>query len=390
MPIRANPYQADAGQYNAIGQGINNLGQAFLAANDPLAGARAEQAAWAARANREKVMDAMDARGGRGQLGELLRTFDPTGDHRELFAQGVGSGAMDPDDLGGLFRTMMANFGGSDEQVARSFAGAGDAIGVDDAFSLGGRDQVAGRNHQYDVARDQATPTLNEALGRQFMAGQLGVQDIYPNRFAAANKYNAEAGQVGAPGSRDELMAWTAIHDSPEAAGALRPHLYGPGGGAGGPGGADGLGGVDELAATRRSALGEAADEAINNYATDLGLDPSDIPTQLRGALLDGAVRMMLDDSAADPRAAVSQLWQQFGMGAEPRGLFGRGRELVYDQEAMGGGDTQLAQPDAPRHSDPNLTAAVSAVARGADPRAVRERLMQHGYTDGQIAEAGL
>lgn len=293
MARSPNPfYQANSGPYEAVGQGISNLGQLF-APPDPVRGAQAEQAAWAARQSRENVTDLRDARSGRESMGDLFGNYDPgTGDpgyqqlSQQAIAQGIGSGAMDPDALGTLFRVGAANMGGvSDEQLGRAVVGSGTMIGQDQGVSLPDRENIAGRN----FGNEQALQGQQDAAAMQRLQATL------------ANER------------------------------ALETMGGGSGGGEGGLGSE-----FDPLAATRLSDLEASAEEAINNYADDLGLDPGALPPELRTWLLDSTVQGIRAGNYPSPRAAAGALWQQAVRGTrEDSGIpfvpFDSSTELDYE-----------------------------------------------------------
>lgn len=357
MARTANPYRVDAGPYSGVGEGLSNLANVFLNSQpDPAKQAQAEAYAWRGRESRENVLDARDARQGRFQLGDVLRSFDPNADNRELYAQGVGTGAMDVDDLGQLMLGMNANFGGSDDQVARSLLGTGTALGEDDFVSRDDREMGRQRNSDNRIREDRAVMTLNQRLGDAFASGQMGLEDIYgaqhPDRYASAAETRAE-------------MA--------------------------GGGGGDGAGEVDWLAATRRATVEEQMNEAIDNLAVDLGLEPGQVPPDLRTGILRQGMSGITAGDFDSPRRAAGELWQQAVRGTrEEGGLLGLGGDTVLDYEAPPAAQPRPMPAQDGTGGDPTLSEAAQAIAQGADPAAVRDRLYQMGYTDDQLAREGL
>ncbi len=380
-----NPYHAEAGQYNAIGQGVNNLANAFLTLNDPARQAKGEALAWRARESRENVIDTQDARQGRHSLGDILRTFDPQADNRALYASGVGSGALDPAGLNTLFRGMTANFGGSDDQTLRSVIGAGGTVGENDAFSLGDREAVAERNAVNDIRLDTASQSINEVLGGKLRSGEIGMGELfrsqYPNRYASADKTRAEAAAGGDPfglsagqkryrealdGFREQLSPMLVSLGVPmDNDGNVRTDLLPPG--------------YFEEAiriaadAARADQFNRADEYYLENALRQIGQvptgyeeDASNIPFYAPEELTLGAPSEPVD-------AHFARLFQQAQPGAAQPGT---------------APPPSLAQPGA--QPDPTLQEAVAAITRGADPAAVRDRLFQMGYTDDQLEGAGL
>lgn len=154
MPRGPNPYFAPSGQYEGIAQSINNLGQAFLAGNDPLRKAQGEQAAWGARTSMEEVKDSMAAREGRQELGNFFSNYDPeTYAPQQVIGQAVASNAYNPDDLGQLMLVAAGNLQGmSDEQKAGALLGTGETLGENEFVSVGDREGGRQSNFQNDMA----------------------------------------------------------------------------------------------------------------------------------------------------------------------------------------------------------------------------------------------
>lgn len=387
MARAPNPYLADAGQYNGIAEGVNNLANVFMNSGpDPAKAAQAQAYAWRGRESRENVMDAQDARQGRFQLGDTLQNFDPAGDNRELFTQGIGSGAMDVDGLGKLMLAMNANFGGSDEQVGRSLVGTGSALGEDDFMSLDDREMGRQRNSDNRIREDRAVMSLDQRLGDAFGRGQMSLEDIYgakhPDRYANAAETRGEGGAGGggpfglSPDQNRYLDAQGTMRDE------LGPILQGYGVPTDGDGN------------LRTDLLPPGYFEGVMQQATDAAR--ADNFTRDISFYLDNAVRSQ-EQVPSGYTDDDNMLW---GLGSEKleMGAPQQGPDQAFGALFGGQQNTPVAQPRptpaqpvAPAPGgDPTLQEAAEAVAQGADPAAVRERLFQMGYTDDQLAGGGL
>ncbi|MDT4805070.1 hypothetical protein FQZ97_378690 [compost metagenome] len=104
---------------------------------------------------------------------------------------------------------------------------------------------------------------------------------------------------------------------------------------------------------------------ALNRMAPPSPLAPKPSPQRQGIAvdrIVDNAVAQIMPPTGAKPPAS------------KPQGI-------------VAGGSVP---PAAPSIADPSIAAAQSAIARGADPAAVRQRLKAAGYTDQQLRAAGL
>lgn len=334
MARGANPYYADAGQYNGIAEGLSNLGQAFLQGSDPVRKAQAEQAAWQARTARERVLDSQQARQGRQTVGDMFSNYDPaTYSPADIIGTSIGSGALDPGDIGRLMLVGAGNLPGmSDEQRAGALVGVGQTIGENQGVSLGDREGIADRNQ-------------DNAVQLQGM------------RDAAA-------------------MARTQA----TIAGAMDRHLT--------PKAGSGAGGaLDPMDATRLADLEGDAYKAIDTFAEGLGLDPASLPPELRTYLGNEAVNAA---RAGQPlRGTIGSLFDSANVRMEDTNSWWPGGDALQ-YEIPGAAGTSGGPSQAPAGGDQLLLEAQDAVSRGADPAAVRERLYSAGYTDDQIAQAGL
>lgn len=307
MARRYSPYYANEGRYGGVGQAVGNLGALFADMNDPSREIAADRAAWAARRDREDVIDTTQSRQGRGEIADMFAQFDPeTYDPRQVLAAGVRNNAYDPNELGDLFMVASGNLPGMDDaQRAGAYVGTGQTISPDDAFSIPGRDTVANRNFGYDM--DELRVEEQGKMDRE-MAG-------------IRNK----------PLSRDQLMASLFMQD-PELAAEARPALYGEGSGSG----------TDpSLQAGRWADLEADVDEAINLLAGDLGFeDAAAIPPDLRSKLLNDSMELVREGQMT-PRNALSQVLPRYNVRAEdPTTLFNPGSwfsgpEVQYDEPAM-------------------------------------------------------
>lgn len=317
MARQPNPYYADAGRLNPVNQGLTNLaqvGQMFLSGPDPRTRAATLSSAWDARRNREEVTDIVDRRGGRQQLGDVFAGYQPdTYDPRQVLGTALRSGAMDPEDLGTLFRVAAGNLPGmSDQQRAGAVIGAGGRIGPDSAFSIGDRESVAGRN----AANEQALRQMREAAAMERLQYETGAE--------------AEQG----PTSRDELLTSLFMNEGPDAAGQARTALYGESGGASAN---------PWLEATRRSNVEGDVETVLNSMIEGMGLESGAVPPELRTQIVREAMRGIQEGST--PTAEVGRLLQQLNVRAEDPGWF-RDPRLVYD-EAPGAPAAAAAPSDA-------------------------------------------
>lgn len=363
MPRTANPYMADAGQYNGIGEGISNLANVFLNSQpDPVKSAQAQAAAWQGRERRENVQDTVDARRGRQDLGNLLRTFDPGADNRGMFATGVGTGSMEVGDIGKLFHMMQANFGGTDSQVGRSHVGTGGVIGTGDGFSLDDREGIRAS----DFSNDQALQGQKDAASMQ------RVQAALANNLA-----------------RERIKR-------------------------GGSGGTGDLGNMDWLGVTRQGDVrGDMVTEALNILG-EMGLPYDAESEQYNTALLEqaapGLFSEVLDNAWAEmqrdsvggvPRRAPTSYVNEsirrrvggLDYQAGEDNLVFPDKEERFEIRPPNPARVSFTQTPPPTQGDEGsqiLRDAVDAVGKGADPNAVRERLYGMGYTDSQLSEVGL
>lgn len=247
-----NPFQATT----PLGQGISNLGAALLSGPTP---AEAEQArltnallrARTADAN-NSAADAAAIRNAQVDLGTLFgqvpvqrrATSAPVADpgvagparaRAATAAENTRSGARQffddlpaniatagaplissTGDLGDMFRFIAANSPGfSDNDVVRAMAGAGNAIGVNEAVSLPGQDRVRAANLAGDISQDAAriaaTPLTESQVKGGILAGQpadvrnltVGPTFAQVRGGAAQNAIAASNGQTP-PVSQDE------------------------------------------------------------------------------------------------------------------------------------------------------------------------------------------
>lgn len=331
-----NPYFAPAGQYTGIAEGFTNLGEAFLSANDPLNNARAEQAAWAARKSREDVADTYDQRDGRQAMADLYQNYDAaTYDPRAIMSAAVRSNAYKPSDLGELMLVGAGNLPGmTDEQRVGSLVGTGKVVGADQGVSLADREAIAARNAMNDQAKAVATsnPSRDQVIANLFMTRGAG---------AAAD-------------ARDAMYF--------QSSGA-QPNPW--------------------LEAERRSKLEGHADGVIDQLAKNMGVDSSGVPAGLRTRVLQGAMGQI--ENGSTPSSAVGQLFSDYGVEAAGTGWFDGDPRLTYAEP-----QAAPVQVVAPAAQGGVLQEAFSAVQQGADPAAVRQRLVQMGYTEQQLSEAGI
>ena len=182
-------------------------------------------------------------------------------------AYGVGAG-FKPDQIGDLFRVILANYGGSDPQLARAVVGAGGMIGENQAVSLADRESVAARNQAGEIAQIFAKPVQTSAGARTDFA------DGRPTVFGSPTESTAKGGLV------TTLAGGGAI--PPDA----RALLFGDRGFSLTPG----QGRYDEngnLVAERANRPGAASVKAVQDAQSPTGWSFADVATgevKLRGA----------------------------------------------------------------------------------------------------------
>lgn len=286
MPRGINPYYADAGSYDAIGQGVNNLASLFLQTPDAARGAQADALAWRARESREGVRDAQRARAGQHELADIFENYTPeTYDPRAVMGAALRNNVYkDPSALGNLFLAAAGNLPGmTDDQRVGAMVGTGRPL-----------------SSTSSVSREHQTALLDNAARREIEV--------------------AQAKGAGRPLSRDELVADTAVREGAEAAARLRERLYGGRGSDTNP----------LLDATRRADLERDVDETITIYAEDMGLEPSQVTPATRTRLLGEAMERVLGGQT--PRNAVGDLFTQLNARAEGTGLFDGDPRLAIDE----------------------------------------------------------
>lgn len=109
---------------------------------------------------------------------------------------GAAASAGKYSQIGDLFRAMMANTPGtSDNAVIRSMAGAGTAIGENQAVSLPGQDAVRAANAQNDLTKAVAVENAKPLTYAQVRGGMLADAALTPAQqlvvIGAQNPYNA-------------------------------------------------------------------------------------------------------------------------------------------------------------------------------------------------------
>lgn len=304
MARRYNPYYVNEGRYGGVGQAIGNLGQIFADMNDPMRGAAVDRAAWSARRDREDVIDTTMARGGRETLGNIFENYSPeTYSPQQVMAEAVRSNAYDPDDIGTLFQVASGNLPGmSDQQRAGAYTGTGGTIGPDDAFSLEGANDIAMRNAGFDQ-------DLQQIKEQGDYRTAIDVQALKDRND---------------PMSRDQLLASLFMSEGPEAATEAQAALYGRGSG--------GRSGDPWMEAKRRSDIEADVFNTIDTIVTDMGLDPSTVPPELRQQVAEEALAQVRN-SEASPRAAAMAAFQARNPRAEGLGwLFDGSPRLEYDE----------------------------------------------------------
>jgi len=197
MAQRFSPYYANEGRYGGVGKAVGNLGQVFADMNDPSAGIATDRAAWDTRKNMEDVTDTTMARSGRGKAAELILSGDPGGDDmRQLFASVIEGGSYTPSETAKLLQAIQGNIkGATDEERAGAYVGGGGTISPDDAFSIDGRNEVAGRNAGYAQELEALKGANSQAetmMGKRFdLNNPTGRDDTVGSVFRSQG---AEAG----------------------------------------------------------------------------------------------------------------------------------------------------------------------------------------------------
>lgn len=205
MVQRLNPYFANAGQYQGIAEGLTNLGQAFLAGNDPVREAQGISAAYQARQARQEADEQQRISGllqGSQQAFSNADLSDPAARQQAMqtfLANTVGTGQ----NYGNIGDVNLAAGGispGIDESgLGQLFAGSGRAIGENQALSTEGREAVAARN----FGNDQTLQQMRDQAAMQRQQASIAAA----NQRAAASR--AAAAQRAA--SQGDIMATTAL-----------------------------------------------------------------------------------------------------------------------------------------------------------------------------------
>lgn len=149
-----------------IGQAINNMGLALFSGPSPL-----EQQQLAAdmeyrRALTDQALAETRLKqreeSGYADFGTLMSTFaDPASRGPDQLSAALpqllnAATNISPAQASAIARMVVANMGGSDDQTVRALAGAGNPIGVNEAVSLAGQQNVADRNQGYAVDLNDA------------------------------------------------------------------------------------------------------------------------------------------------------------------------------------------------------------------------------------------
>lgn len=180
-----------------LGAAINNLTQAFFSGPTPMEQAESQadidykrQLIASSRLNDESTraeMDSNAAAAGRlgdftGLVGQFWDNYPQDGsvtpddyiraNTDNILGMGIGAG-QEPGKLAELLLALAVPYG-TDAAVARSFVGSGNAIGVNDAFSLAGRDDVANRNSDLAVSEAWSKPLSTDQVIAQALSGDIG------------------------------------------------------------------------------------------------------------------------------------------------------------------------------------------------------------------------
>lgn len=334
-----NPY---ASQYEGAIRAAGELGQQFLKATNPAAGIEAEALGWRANRDRQSVIDSQRERGILENAYNTVRSMDPSafggGDAGRLFQTVIGSaaGRGDYDNLGSANLAI----GGAMPEVdagrlGRLFIGNNNAIGQEDAFGLNDREFVRGEIQDDTLQQDRQQQQADYRLGMD--------KQVYKTRNRLPGSLE-EGAAWGAAGYRNDAM--------PDGPGGMSPeaylfHRYGnvdPSGAPVDSGSGGGAGGADKpdwLDATRREKIESAADEALNLLVEDAGMEPGQVPPELRSAILENTIRRIGQAPDLAPRAVVGELWQQYDVQPQGTGWFDGAPRFEYNLPTPGAAPAQ-------------------------------------------------
>lgn len=173
MARYTNPYYSTPG----LGQAFMGLSQVIN--GDPAAVADAQYQASRQALTEQELADLRAKATARHNVQNRLRTLDPSTLPQmvpSLYGEAYGAG--DYNDLGSALLSMMSNMQAPDAQVARSFVGAGHAIGPTDAFSLPGQDLIR---------RDTERQNVNELATKEAGLGARNAADIQGQNYRYFN-----------------------------------------------------------------------------------------------------------------------------------------------------------------------------------------------------------
>jgi len=143
-------------------------------------GVAADKAGWDSRANRENIIDQTMARDSRGEIADMFADAENYQglQPNQIIAAGVRGNAFDNDydQMAKLFQVSTGNMGGTDEQRAGAYVGGGKTIDVGDAFSLAGQQDIADRDFDYgmDKQDDQQAASMQEVFAKEQAKAQYG------------------------------------------------------------------------------------------------------------------------------------------------------------------------------------------------------------------------
>ena len=198
MPYQQNPYRDP---YGAIGQSLGQLGQAFLSGPSPIEQDR--MAADTAYKNTQGQLAAQQFEeakrnaAAKGKLSQLYTQFlaDPSV-APQLMGAAIDAG-VDPGDIGtaNMFVSALTP-GATEEQLRLAGAASGKALGVNDAYTLGGSQMIRDQN----AANDYRQATSVAGIGADASRDVAGINNrgaLERDMWNARNKpLPVDAGQT--------------------------------------------------------------------------------------------------------------------------------------------------------------------------------------------------
>jgi hypothetical protein len=277
MPYRTNTFYSDP----SIGRGVENLASALF--GNPAEDAQIEQTLSRAKQIQQEIRLAREARDRSQSAADLFRSGDIMGGMAELLSTGQAGYAPH---LGDVSLAFQANTpGATEDQIRRSYIGAGNSPPADFATTAGRADEIAGNDAAAALAQAEAVQKLKNLGTLQGVAANMVNSGQIPLDSAA---------RTFDPYSVDERIA----AEAPDAETAGRLRGYRDRGKGSGSGTADG--GINWLEAQRRQELQNKLQTEVINQLIDMGL-----PADKNGARTDLLPPGLLTD-------ATNEAWTNF------------------------------------------------------------------------------